>query len=46
MLTELRMWLSVQLFDLAITVCPFEEMREMFRDSLLRTINDVLGEDG
>lgn len=42
MFTEFRMWVSIQLFDLAITICPFEEVRAMLRATCLETANKFL----
>ena len=39
MIEQFRSWLSIELIDLAIKVCPYEEMRELLRDSISNAVD-------
>jgi hypothetical protein len=48
-MTEFRAWLSIQLFSWAISVCPFEEMRDVLRCAVFTAsdayLNDLEEDD-
>jgi hypothetical protein len=45
MITSFREWLSIELFSLAIRICPYEEMREILKASITVAVGYVLEED-
>lgn len=43
---QFREWLSIELLRLSISVCPYEEMRELIRASITIAVGYTLeGED-
>jgi hypothetical protein len=45
MINNFREWLSIELFNLAIKICPYEEMREILKASITVAVGYVLEEE-